>query len=193
MSFLEPEPAWCKGAYRHWPAAFGVRVGHKETDDMVEPEFSANISENRRGLVHFPIFRAVFATTAVIFFSMPAADAPMDILEAARKGKFMIFGAHMIIYSKDVAADRRFFRDTLGFPSVDAGQGWLVFALPPAELAVHPAEEDDGHEIYFMCDDLQTEISALEAKGIREFALIDHSGEDSSEIGRLTRLESAHR
>jgi catechol 2,3-dioxygenase-like lactoylglutathione lyase family enzyme len=79
----------------------------------------------------------------------------------------MIFGAHMIIYSKDATADRLFFRDILGFPSVDAGQGWLIFALPPAELAVHPAEEDDGHEIYVMCDDLKTEISALEAKGIR--------------------------
>ena len=79
----------------------------------------------------------------------------------------MIFGAHMLIYSDDASADRLFFRDILGFASVDAGQGWLIFALPPAELAVHPAEEDDGHEIYFMCDDLKTEISALEAKGIR--------------------------
>jgi hypothetical protein len=51
----------------------------------------------------------------------------------------MIFGAHMIIYSKDANADRLFFRDILGFPSVDAGQGWLIFALPPAELAVHPS------------------------------------------------------
>ena len=84
-----------------------------------------------------------------------------------QEGQFMIFGAHMIIYSKDATADRLFFRDILGFPSVDAGQGWLIFALPPAELAVHPAEEDDGHEIYVMCDDLKTEISALEAKGIR--------------------------
>jgi catechol 2,3-dioxygenase-like lactoylglutathione lyase family enzyme len=78
----------------------------------------------------------------------------------------MIFGSHMIIYSKDATADRLFFRDILGFPSVDAGQGWLIFALPPAELAVHPAAEDDGHEIYFMCDDLKAEISALQAKGI---------------------------
>ena len=90
-----------------------------------------------------------------------------DKITGARKVKFMIFGAHMIIYSEDATADRLFFRDILGFPSVDAGQGWLIFALPPAELAVHPAEEDDGHEIYVMCDDLKTEISALEAKGIR--------------------------
>ncbi|MFL5777469.1 MAG: VOC family protein [Chloroflexota bacterium] len=79
----------------------------------------------------------------------------------------MIFGAHVIIFSKDAAADRLFFRDVLGFASVDAGQGWLIFALPPAEAAVHPAEADDGHELYFMCDDLAAEMSALEAKGVR--------------------------
>ena len=70
----------------------------------------------------------------------------------------MIFGAHVIVYSKDAAADRAFFRDVLG---------WLIFELPPAEAAVHPDEGNDRHELYFMCDDLPTEISALEEKGIR--------------------------
>jgi catechol 2,3-dioxygenase-like lactoylglutathione lyase family enzyme len=83
----------------------------------------------------------------------------------------MIFGAHVIVYSKDAAADRAFFRDVLGFPSVDAGHGWLIFALPPAEVAVHPTEEpagkSDRHELYFMCDDLSAEISALAKKGVR--------------------------
>jgi catechol 2,3-dioxygenase-like lactoylglutathione lyase family enzyme len=79
----------------------------------------------------------------------------------------MIFGAHVVVYSKDAAADRAFFREVLGLSSVDAGHGWLIFALPPAEVAVHPAEENDRHKLYFMCDDLKTEISALEAKGIR--------------------------
>ena len=79
----------------------------------------------------------------------------------------MIFGAHVIVYSKDAAADRIFFRDVLGFASVDAGHGWLIFALPPAEAAVHPMDENGGHELYFMCDDLKTEISALEEKGVR--------------------------
>ena len=79
----------------------------------------------------------------------------------------MIFGAHVIIYSKDSTADRAFFRDVLGFSSVDAGHGWLIFALPPAEVAVHPAEENDRHELYFMCDDLKAEISALGKKGVR--------------------------
>jgi len=79
----------------------------------------------------------------------------------------MIFGAHVIVYSKDAMADRAFFRDVLGLASVDAGHGWLIFALPPAEVAVHPAEENTRHELYFMCDDLPAEISALEKKGIR--------------------------
>jgi catechol 2,3-dioxygenase-like lactoylglutathione lyase family enzyme len=78
----------------------------------------------------------------------------------------MITGAHVIIYSTDAAADRAFFRNTLGFPSVDAGHGWLIFALPPAEVAVHPAEENGRHELYFMCDDLKAQISTLGAKGV---------------------------
>ncbi|MGA3097068.1 MAG: extradiol dioxygenase [Bryobacteraceae bacterium] len=79
----------------------------------------------------------------------------------------MIFGAHVIVYSKDAGADRAFFREVLGFSSVDAGGGWLIFALPPAEVAVHPAEENDRHELYFMCDDLKTAILALGKKGVR--------------------------
>ena len=79
----------------------------------------------------------------------------------------MIFGAHVVVYSKDATADRTFFREVLGFSSVDAGHGWLIFALPPAEVAIHPAEEDDRHELYFMYDDLMAEISALGKKGVR--------------------------
>lgn len=79
----------------------------------------------------------------------------------------MIFGAHVILYSKDAAADRAFFRDILGFSSVDAGHGWLIFALPPAEAAVHPAEKDAGHELFLMCDDLKAEILELGTKGVQ--------------------------
>jgi catechol 2,3-dioxygenase-like lactoylglutathione lyase family enzyme len=79
----------------------------------------------------------------------------------------MIFGAHMIIYTRDAEADRAFLREVLGLKSVDAGRGWPIFALPPAEVAVHPAEENDRHELYFMCDDLKAEISALEKKGVQ--------------------------
>jgi catechol 2,3-dioxygenase-like lactoylglutathione lyase family enzyme len=78
----------------------------------------------------------------------------------------MIFGVHVIVYSKDAEADRAFFRDILGFKSVDAGHGWLIFALPPAESAFHPDENNDRHELYFMCDDLKAEMSALKKKGV---------------------------
>jgi catechol 2,3-dioxygenase-like lactoylglutathione lyase family enzyme len=79
----------------------------------------------------------------------------------------MIFGAHVIVYSKDATADRAFLRDVLGFSSVDAGHGWLIFELPPAEVAVHPADDNVGHELYFLCDDLDAEIAALGKKGVR--------------------------
>lgn len=78
----------------------------------------------------------------------------------------MISGAHVVIYSKDAAADRAFFRDILGLSSVDAGHGWLIFALPPAEAAFHPAEENGRHELYFMCDDLKAEMSSLQERGV---------------------------
>jgi catechol 2,3-dioxygenase-like lactoylglutathione lyase family enzyme len=78
----------------------------------------------------------------------------------------MINGAHTIIYSSDAEADRAFFRDVLGFDSVDAGGGWLIFALPPAELAAHPAENGGRHELYLMCDDIAATVSELRTKGV---------------------------
>jgi hypothetical protein len=78
----------------------------------------------------------------------------------------MILGAHVIVYSKDAEADRAFLRDVLGFDSVDGGRGWLIFALPPSEVAVHPAEENGKHELYLMCDDVQAEIATLANKGV---------------------------
>ena len=78
----------------------------------------------------------------------------------------MINGAHVVIYSKDAEADRAFFRDILGFASVEAGPGWLIFALPQAEAAFHPADDNGRHELYLMCDDLQAELATLRGKGI---------------------------
>jgi len=78
----------------------------------------------------------------------------------------MISGAHMIIYSVDVEADRSFFQNVLGFPSVDAGQGWLIFGLPPAEIAFHPATENGRHEIYLMCDDIAVTVQRLEKQKV---------------------------
>ena len=79
----------------------------------------------------------------------------------------MISGAHVILYSKDADADRAFFREVLQFPSVDAGRGWLIFALPPAELAMHPAEGEPSHELYLMCSDLEAVLASLHANQVR--------------------------
>ncbi len=78
----------------------------------------------------------------------------------------MIHGAHIIVYSTNADADRAFFRDVLQYPSVDAGHGWLIFRMPPAELAVHPSDENDVHELYFMCDDVRAFIAAMRAKNV---------------------------
>jgi catechol 2,3-dioxygenase-like lactoylglutathione lyase family enzyme len=79
----------------------------------------------------------------------------------------VITGAHVIVYSKDAAADRAFFRDVLGFRSIDAGDGWLIFALPPAEVALHPGSSNGVHELYLMCDDLKAEMTVLATRGVR--------------------------
>ena len=79
----------------------------------------------------------------------------------------MISGAHVVVYSKNAEADRAFFSNILGFPSVDAGHGWLIFALPPAEAAVHPTDGNGSHELYFMCEDLDREITGLAQKGVK--------------------------
>jgi catechol 2,3-dioxygenase-like lactoylglutathione lyase family enzyme len=77
----------------------------------------------------------------------------------------MINGAHVIIYSRDAEADRAFFRDVLEYPHVDAGHGWLIFKLPPAEVAVHPAETE-SHDLFLMCDDLDRTMAELAARGV---------------------------
>jgi catechol 2,3-dioxygenase-like lactoylglutathione lyase family enzyme len=78
----------------------------------------------------------------------------------------MIAGAHIIVYTQDADADRAFFRDVLGFAAVDAGHGWLIFSLPPAEAAFHPATVNGKHELYLMCDDLVEEMASLKQMGV---------------------------
>ena len=78
----------------------------------------------------------------------------------------MITGVHAIIYTKDADGLRAFCRDVLGFDSVDAGGGWLIFALPPAELAAHPADRESRQELYLMCDDIHATVAELERKGV---------------------------
>jgi hypothetical protein len=94
----------------------------------------------------------------------------------------MISGAHVIIYSKDAEADRAFFRDVLKYPSVDAGHGWLIFALPPAEVAVHPSDENDTHELYFMCDDVHAFMAEMRARKV------ECSRVDEQRWGSITRV-----
>src|SRR5262245_12484027 len=94
----------------------------------------------------------------------------------------MINGAHLLLYSRDPEADRAFFRGILGFPSVDAGEGWLIFAMPPAELGIHPSDgnfverhadhELSGTILYLMCDDLKQTVDSLSSKGVQTTALV---------------------
>jgi len=79
----------------------------------------------------------------------------------------MIHGAHVIIFSKNADADRDFFRDVLKYRSVDGGGGWRIFALPPAEVAVHPSDKNDVHQLYLMCDDVHALIADLKKKKIK--------------------------
>jgi catechol 2,3-dioxygenase-like lactoylglutathione lyase family enzyme len=78
----------------------------------------------------------------------------------------MITGAHVILFTPEAEAMRAVFRDALGWKQVDAGTGWLIFALPPAELAAHPSEGETGHELYFTCDDIEATIDELRARGL---------------------------
>lgn len=78
----------------------------------------------------------------------------------------MIHGSHVVIYSKDPEADRAFFRDVLRFPFVDAGRGWLIFAMPPLEAAFHDSEKNDQHELFLMCDDLDATVEDLKSKRV---------------------------
>jgi len=91
----------------------------------------------------------------------------------------MINAVHAIIYTKDADAVRAFFRDVLGFASVDAGHGWLIFALPPAELGIHPTDsdsEDGRHMLYLMCDDIAATVAELKGKGVEFTAAIQDAG-----------------
>ena len=95
----------------------------------------------------------------------------------------MIDGTHVILYSQDPDADRTFFADVLGLSHVDAGGGWLIFAVPPAEVAMHPAQGPASHELYFMCDDIEATMAELRDKGV-EFT----AGVSEERWGRLTRF-----
>lgn len=88
----------------------------------------------------------------------------------------MIQAVHAVIHTKHVEQVRSFFRDVLEFPFVDAGHGWLIFALPPAELGVHPTESDDHHEIYLMCSDIHDVVAKLTSKGVEFLSPVTDQG-----------------
>jgi catechol 2,3-dioxygenase-like lactoylglutathione lyase family enzyme len=94
----------------------------------------------------------------------------------------MISGAHTIVYSADPEADRAFFRDVLGLPHVDVGGGWLIFSLPPAEVAVHPSEKNDVHELFLLCDDIEVFVAGMKERGM-PFTPVEDAG-----WGLITRL-----
>jgi hypothetical protein len=96
----------------------------------------------------------------------------------------MITGVHCIIYNRQSDKLRSFFRDVLNFPYVDAGHDWLIFALPPAELGIHPTREEGAHELYLMCDNLETTLAELQANGV------ERSGEIVEQSwGRLAAIK----
>ena len=78
----------------------------------------------------------------------------------------MIDGAHVIVFASDAEATRRFLCDVLELPAIDAGESWLIFALPPTEVAAHPTTREVSHELYLTCDDLETTVADLRAKGV---------------------------
>lgn len=78
----------------------------------------------------------------------------------------MINGAHAVIYSTDPEADRAFLRDVFQLPHVDVGGGWLIFGLPPSEIAVHPFDQNDRHELYFMCEDIEKLVDQVSQHGV---------------------------
>ncbi len=93
-----------------------------------------------------------------------------------------IIGLHALMYSKKDQATREFFRDILGFHSVDAGRGWLIFTMPPAELAIHPVEGEEYHELYLMCDDIDATVAELRTKGVETSAIQEQPW------GRVTQI-----
>ncbi|MFC5138418.1 VOC family protein [Actinomycetospora rhizophila] len=94
----------------------------------------------------------------------------------------MITGAHAILYSADAEADRAFLKDLLGTRTVDAGGGWLILGLPPAEVAVHPTDGEPEHELYLMCDDVDATAADLRARGVGVDPVTDQGW------GRLTAI-----
>lgn len=96
----------------------------------------------------------------------------------------MVNAVHAVVYAQEAEATRAFFRDVLNLPAVDAGRGWLIFALPPVELGVHPADAGGKHELYLMCDDVERTVEELKARGVEFTKPVKDAG-----FGLLTYLK----
>ena len=118
--------------------------------------------------------------------------------------KFVFIGAHSIIYSTNPDADRAFLRDVFKLPNVDVGGGWLIFGLPPAEVAVHPSDKDNQHELYLMCDDIEAFVAEMKTHNIVCGPVMDQGwglltrmtlpgAENSASTSRATRGPSRFR
>lgn len=94
----------------------------------------------------------------------------------------MITGAHAIIYTTNADADRAFLKDVLGLPHVDTGGGWLIFGLPPSEVAFHPGSRNDLHELFFLCASVEEFVKSMKARGVACTPVEDHAW------GRLTHV-----
>src|SRR5260370_28861941 len=99
----------------------------------------------------------------------------------------MINGIHAIVFAPEAEKARAFFADVLGFSSVDAGAGWLIFALPPAELAVHSADGESRHQLFLMCDDIRPTLAGLAGKGAQDSRGVSHYG-----LGLLAAIRLPH-
>jgi hypothetical protein len=109
----------------------------------------------------------------------------------------MITGAHSIIYSTNAEADRDFLRNVIGLPHVDVGHGWLIFGLPPSEVAVHPSDTNGKHELYFMCHDVEALVENMRSRSIETAPIQDQGWGLVTEItlpggGKLPIYEPRH-
>jgi hypothetical protein len=121
----------------------------------------------------------------------PDSSAPDRGRDEARHNQSMIIGTHSIQYSTNADADRAFLRDVLGLPNVDVGGGWLIFGLPPSEVAVHPSEKDNRHELYLMSDDIAAFVAEMKTRNFACSPVHRHAAAHRDTTGHEAHDEEA--
>ena len=152
--------------------AGGMGEVYKARDTKLDRDVALKILPD--AFVNDPEWLARFQREAKVLASLNHPNIAGNSRRVARSahqlttlpGGNMIIGAHSVIYSTDPEADRAFLRDVIGLPNVDVGDGWLIFGLPPAEVAVHPSEKNGQHEFYLMCDDIGAFTETMTARGV---------------------------